>query len=149
MLALEKQQEFRTGSNFTAWLAQIVRFVALNHGRKRQRHRATSLESQPLDSLGSAPTSAGESLDRLGRLLPGQDVFDDEITAALLSVGEIPRACLLLRTLENLEYDEISRLLGIPAGTAMSHVFRTRALLRRVLADRDPSPAARKDLGDE
>jgi RNA polymerase sigma-70 factor (ECF subfamily) len=50
-------------------------------------------------------------------------------------VGEVARACLLLRTLEGLEYAEISRLLEIPEGTAMSHVHRTRRYLRDRLAD--------------
>jgi RNA polymerase sigma-70 factor (ECF subfamily) len=54
--------------------------------------------------------------------------------AALVEVGEVPRACILLRTVEGLAYPEIAKLLGIPEGTAMSHVHRTRQLLRTRLA---------------
>ena len=46
------------------------------------------------------------------------------------------RACLLLRAVQDLDYSELSRLLGIPEGTAMSHVHRARNALRRALADR-------------
>ena len=57
---------------------------------------------------------------------------------ALNSVSDIARACLLLRTIEQMEYAEISRLLAIPEGTAMSHVHRARQHLRERLADKYP-----------
>ena len=49
---------------------------------------------------------------------------------ALRAVGEMSRACMLLRAVHQLSYREISELLGIPEGTAMSHVHRTREALR-------------------
>jgi RNA polymerase sigma factor (sigma-70 family) len=61
------------------------------------------------------------------------DDFHRKLWGALAEVNETARICLLLRTLENLEYSHISRLLGIPEGTAMSHVHRTRKQLREKL----------------
>ena len=55
---------------------------------------------------------------------------------ALASLTEVARASLLLRTLEGLDYDEIGRVLGVPAGTAMSHVHRSRMRLRERLGAR-------------
>src|SRR5690606_15111342 len=80
-----------------------------------------------------------------GDLLPEQEWFDDRVMRALKAVGEIPRACLLLRVIEGLEYAEIARLLEIPEGTAMSHVHRTRQLLRERLAGMAPAARGRKD----
>jgi RNA polymerase sigma-70 factor (ECF subfamily) len=141
LLALEKLDQFQPGTNFRAWMAQMVRFVALNHARRRQKHKAVTLE----DAAGRRPLTT-ESLPATalhlgsrGQLPPDQAHFDDRVLAALNSVGEIPRSCLLLRTIEQLEYSEIAKVLEIPEGTAMSHVHRTRQYLRDRLADLERS----------
>ena len=69
-----------------------------------------------------------------GRLLVDQGAFDDGVLRALSSLDETARACLLLRTLLDLPYRDISLALGIPEGTAMSHVHRARGILRRKLS---------------
>jgi DNA-directed RNA polymerase specialized sigma24 family protein len=57
----------------------------------------------------------------------------DELVRAVESLSPAARACLLLRTLEGMDYRGISGLLGIPQATAMSHVHRARKLLRQRL----------------
>ena len=42
-----------------------------------------------------------------------------------------------MRTLDGLSYAEIAALLDVPEGTAMSHVHRTRRLLRERLRNLD------------
>jgi len=148
MHALGKLDQFEAGTNFRAWMAQMVRYVALNHLRRRQKHRAAPLtESVPT----SAQLADGDlELGGRGELPSGQMHFDDRIMAALNSVGDVARACLLLRTIEQMEYSDISKVLGIPEGTAMSHVHRTRQHLRERLASFDkiagdpPGQGARK-----
>lgn len=73
------------------------------------------------------------AVDRVGQLMADQDAFDDSLTRALGELGEMARACLLLRTIVELTYAEIAEVLGIPEGTAMSHVHRSRRTLREVL----------------
>ncbi|MEM6997175.1 MAG: sigma factor-like helix-turn-helix DNA-binding protein, partial [Myxococcota bacterium] len=65
----------------------------------------------------------------------------DELADALQTLGETPRTCLLLKTVLELEYSEIADVLGIPAGTAMSHVSRARAKLKKHLGDRAAGPS--------
>jgi RNA polymerase sigma-70 factor (ECF subfamily) len=130
LLALEKFDQFQAGTNFRAWMAQMVRYVGLNHARRRQKQRASPLEGEGGPRV-AAPAHAGAlRLGPRGELPPDQSAFDDRLLAALQSVSEVPRACLLLRTVECLEYSEIARVLEIPEGTAMSHVHRTRQSLR-------------------
>jgi len=146
-LALTKLDDFSRGTNFTAWMAQIVRYVALNMSR-RERRRQPAMEvsgnhpdtSTPLAAAGTAGLVATR-----GNLSADQPHFDDEVMQALESVSETARACLLLRTIENLDYAEISALLQIPQGTAMSHVFRSRATLRARLSGRDPDAGRTED----
>jgi|SRR5882762_4214432 len=142
LLALGKLDKFEPGTNFRAWMAQMVRYVALNHARKRQKHRASALVPELEESGSVASSHSNESALRLGRhgeLPADQAFFDDNVVRALNSVSDIARACLLLRTIEQMEYSEISKVLQIPEGTAMSHVHRARQHLRERLADKYPN----------
>lgn len=141
LIALEKYDVYEPGTNFAAWMGQVVRNVALNHLRKETRRRGVSLEEFGGEGLPTRQSSTSREL-RLGPrgdLPPEQSDFDDRVVLALAGVNPVARACLLLRTVEGLDYADIARLLEIPAGTAMSHVHRSRQYLRQQLADRGPS----------
>lgn len=136
IVALGKRDQFQPGTNFTAWMGQMVRYCALNLARKEKKHRAKSndpdlIAATPGDAPRFANPSGGEAADVRNR-------FDQDVELALSEVSDIARACLLLRTLDGLEYSAISELLDIPEGTAMSHVHRTRKFLRGRLAHMDP-----------
>jgi len=138
MIALSKLDDFEAGTSMRAWLAQIVRFVALNH-RRRAKRRGERL-GPPRLSLVEDPEPVGVSSH--GQLVPGQRNFDDAVVAALDDLADTARACLLLRTVMDLDYREIGEVLGIPEGTAMSHVHRARSRMRRTLTDGQPDRAA-------
>jgi RNA polymerase sigma-70 factor (ECF subfamily) len=145
LIGLKKMHTFVPGTNFRAWMGRMVRLVALNRARKERRRGPLRLgEMSGLRSHlvmpGTRPgvTSAGE-------VAQDQEDFDDRVVAALNTVSPTARACLLLRTVEDLDYAEISAVLGIPEGTAMSHVHRTRIHLRaRLSADQPAPPIVRK-----
>lgn len=168
IVALGKLDQFEAGTNFVAWMAQTVRFVALNIGRKHARRRHLSLDvgsapiaaaaaaGQPLSSAqttdDSAQRSGGLRLTHDMELPADQRVLDDQIIRAINALGPTPRACLLMRTVEGLQYSEIALALSIPQGTAMSHVHRARQQLRRRLTDPDgrtQPPGASMDNGRE
>lgn len=127
VIALSKISEFDPATSFTAWMGQIVRFVALNEGRRGQRERAN------LNRLAQEREVGYTAAD-----LP---TMDPRLEAALSELDETVRTCVVLRTVENMGYKEISQALGIPEGTAMSHVFRARKVLREKLKDMDPAGA--------
>ena len=60
----------------------------------------------------------------------------------LNGLHETQRTCLLLRTVLDLPYREIGKMLDIPNGTAMSHVHRARQQLVDQLRD---TPAGESD----
>ena len=141
MVALGKLEQFDPRSNFTAWMGQIVRFVALNHARRKHRTDAAPLENHALEAReASGPASDTAPLNGLGQLGDAENTFDDRLLAALRGLEETARACLLLRTLMDMPYRDISLALNIPEGTAMSHVHRARMTLRGRLG-RDPAAA--------
>lgn len=148
VVALGKLDQYQPGTNFGAWMGQMVRFMALNERRKRGRRPAISLDPATMDQVvpgsGEGSTQGELRLTDRGQLPPDQAHFDDRVLEALGEVGETARACLLLRTVEGLNYAEISKLLEIPEGTAMSHVYRTRRYLRERLAGLSPGTDAGK-----
>lgn len=125
MIALDKLDRFDPSTDLTAWVSQIVRNVARNHARRRRRQATL---------IAHADASAVSDPVR-----PQTD-FDAELHNALNELNETARTCLLLRTLRGMSYRQIAQVLGIPEGTAMSHVFRARAGLRQRLARHPDAP---------
>lgn len=130
IVALGKLDQYQPGSNFAAWMAQMVRFVALNQSRKTRSHHALSADP---DRIGKGLAPVGGAIGTSQHDSERQRI-DSRIMSALEDVADVARACLLLRTLDGLEYSEIARLLDIPEGTAMSHVHRSKRFLREKLA---------------
>lgn len=128
IVALKKLDQFRPDSNFRAWVGAIVRNVALNAVRSERRRKGTvgpwSDSFEPMEEKDLVSS----------HLRDADPLFDGKVAAALANVGDVARACLLLRTVGDLPYAEIAALLEIPEGTAMSHVHRARAQLRERLA---------------
>jgi RNA polymerase sigma-70 factor (ECF subfamily) len=130
--------EFAHGTNFDAWMGQITRYTALN-ARRSRRNGPASLG----DSAGRLPTSHRATLTQAG---PMDAIEDADLRSALAQLAEAPRLCLVLRIVGGLPYSTIAQIVGIPEGTAMSHVHRAQRALRQVLLSRSQndrsSPAA-------
>jgi len=137
LVALQKRSEFTPGTNFGAWMAQIVRLTALNHLKKLNRRNTVVSDPTKMDQIESSETMLAPNglfgFTEDGRLIAHQTVFDDEISRALLNLGDVPRLCLLLRVVQQLSYDEIAESLQIPSGTVMSHVHRAKQSIREHL----------------
>ncbi len=129
VIALGKRHEFDKRTSFSAWAGQIVRFVALNEGRKRNRQRAASI---PQSSFGGPVASAPTPLSASGGDTRA-GFRDPRLASALDALDDTARSCLVMRTVLDMPYPQIAESLGIPEGTAMSHVYRARAALRNAL----------------
>lgn len=148
-VGLRKLDRFEPGTNYGAWMGRIVHNVARNYARKRARREVIAsdpvhMDARPDDAApAAAPVSSVMTSD--GRLRVDQRGFDDRVVAALHSLNETARACILLRTVCNLSYADISRVLDVPEGTAMSHVHRARHALRERLASEYSHASAKPD----
>jgi len=157
-MALGKLEQFELGTSFAGWMGRFVRNVALNHARKVQRRSTRPVAPEDVEELaadapgGGARILAGPGSDRApiddrGVLSDDQAWFDDRVLAGLRELRPDQRATLLLRTILDLSFREISEVLGIPEGTAMSHVHRARLQLRARLTEDDFARAAREGGG--
>ena len=137
VIALGKLGEFDASTNFVAWMGEIVRNVARNVARKRVRRHTAPVDPVALDEAHADTRTAGTNLRPGARIDPDVAGFDDRVVDALGTLEETARTCLLMRTLHEVPYRDISLVLGIPEGTAMSHVHRARQTLRRLLSGDD------------
>jgi RNA polymerase sigma-70 factor (ECF subfamily) len=139
VIALEKSSSFIAGSNFVAWLSEIVRRCSLNYASKIRGRRTTAVDPDVFAQFASSqPSRQAAWSDRsgTGELVDFQTDFDDATWHALKKIPTDARCCLLLRVVQNLSYAEISELMEIPEGTAMSHVYRSKKQLRQSLQQR-------------
>lgn len=143
LIGIQRLDRFEPGTSFGAWMGRIVRFVALNQVRLRRRRRTRPADPGSLDLETARAPAAGTGVGPRGELLDDAGHFDDDLTRALGEIRPIARACLLLKIVLDLEYQEIGAILGIPRGTAMSHVHRARLHLRRRLASSSPADTGR------
>lgn len=128
IIAMRKFHEFTPGTNFNAWMAEVTRNTARNARRKRGRSekltRAVAAQGVR-ETQDAEATSAGHA----------GSVHAEKLLAAVAGLEETARTCLLLRVVGGLSYEAISRVVQVPEGTAMSHVFRSREALRKRLLD--------------
>jgi len=137
IIAFQKASQFTAGTNFGAWMSEIVRRCALNHRRKSRQRKTYPADPSVLGQLNHPCAGIAEPWPVArgsGELVDDQAAFDDELATALGELSADARCCLLLRTVEKLSYAEISALMNIPEGTAMSHVHRSKSALRAKLS---------------
>ena len=139
IIALDRIASFKQGTNFQAWISQIVRFTSLNYLKQRRRRNIErSSEHIELEEATETPQHFASMPDQTeeqskGAFIPDELGLDDEMAAAIAQLPPERRICLLLRIVQVMSYDEIATMLDIPASTAMSHVHRAKATLKRLL----------------
>lgn len=146
MIGFARVAQFDRNTSFAAWMGRIVRFVALNRARLKQRRRTESADPIDLDRAiaNEAPPTDSLVAGGAGSFDAALQHIDDELFAALGRLRPRPRACLLLRVLGELDYAAIGAVLGIPSGTAMSHVHRARNELQTILSPTHEPSTTRK-----
>ena len=138
-IAIEKNDEFESESHFTGWLAGVVRHCALNYRRKSIRRKTQPTDPSEMVSVENTKSTTSPVDEKTGQLKPLQTSFDDRLQLALAELSPKARSCLLLRTVEGLDYKEISLLMDMPEGTAMNLVHRSKKKLRELLTSTDNS----------
>jgi RNA polymerase sigma-70 factor (ECF subfamily) len=125
---------FDTTRRLSSWLFRIAHNTALDALR---RARPVIMPLDPIPAAGRDPAAPA---------VPDpveQDALRSALEEALAQVRPEYRAAVTLRYEEGLSFDEIGRILAIPAATARSHVHRARKELLRRLTDAGWQPAGR------
>jgi RNA polymerase sigma-70 factor, ECF subfamily len=114
---------------FSTWLNRVARNHLVDHYRRTHKDRLTSsLDDEETGGLenkssGEAPPSAHvETRER-----------HEMLQAALNRLSPDMREAVVLRDFQDLDYDEIAEVLGVPEGTVKSRINRGRLELAKVI----------------
>jgi RNA polymerase sigma-70 factor (ECF subfamily) len=126
--ALSRSTLFRRDSRLDAWLLTIMHNIFVS----QMRQVAAQPPVTSLEEIFSYPASAATPEDGLA-------LRDLERALARLPLEQ--REVILLVGLEEFSYEEAARILGIPVGTLMSRLSRSRERLRTLMTGETPQDA--------
>ena len=124
----EKKDYYRPINEFSTWIFTIASNLAKTELRKRKRRKTSSLSDLGLENkdfdVPVQDTTDEETLDEFA---------DSQIQDAIQSLQIHFRTALILRDIEELSYEEISKILDVPLGTIKSRINRARLQLQEKL----------------
>lgn len=127
---------FQHESKLSSWIGRIAYNTCLHFVEKKREVLLDDLVEEGQDSADLMEDSAVRD-DLVLREIQGQRLRDE--------VAGLParyRLIVTLYHLDQLTYDEIAEVTGMPAGTVKSHLFRARQILRQRLL----AKCSREDL---
>lgn len=122
--ACSKWRLWTAGSNLRAWLFTLMHNQFVNQLRRAVRQSAAGTRVD-VDDVDHELQATGVAPD-----------LTLDIERCLLRLPEDQRAVLLLVSVEDLSYDEVARITGVPLGTVMSRLSRARSRLRELMEGR-------------
>lgn len=143
---------FKGDSSFYTWLYRITVNICIDALRKRQGLRGEQVELDEAVKMDTAEANIGALGSRLGTN-PQKSALRKElaekIQQALETVPEKHRAILLLREVEGMSYEDLSRTLKIPKGTVMSRLFHARTKVQKILSEYLELDESKSGIGHE
>src|SRR5271170_7917375 len=124
--ALRSFASFQSGTNFRAWIFQILRNTFLSSCSKLDRRMTVAMDSEEDGPELAVDTETPETI-LMNR-------FNSQLMER--AIDDLPvhyRETLLLCEVEEMSYQEIAEILSIPMGTVMSRLARARKSVRKSL----------------
>jgi RNA polymerase sigma-70 factor, ECF subfamily len=131
--ALRSFASFRPGTNFRAWIFQILRNTFLSSCSKLDRRMTVAMGSEE-----DSPTLPTNSVTPESLLIERSG--NDAVRCAIEQLPVIFREVILLCDVEDASYREIAEILSIPLGTVMSRLARARKAVRESLRSTPGAP---------
>jgi len=134
--ALRSFASFQSGTNFRAWIFQILRNTFLSSCSKLERRMTVAMDTEEDGPELSVDTVTPET------------ILMNRSNSHLLqrAIDDLPvhyRETLLLCEVEEMSYQEIAEILTIPMGTVMSRLARARKAVRESLLSAPGAPQSR------
>jgi RNA polymerase sigma-70 factor, ECF subfamily len=133
--AYQNWEKYTPGTRAKSWLFTICRNVFLRGVERSRRHDeivAGTADEDPRQ-ISRESTVFMEVRDRDPEGAFWNQVVDEEVLRAIDDLPEEFREAVVLSDLEDLSYQEVSEVMGVPVGTVKSRLFRGRRILQREL----------------
>ncbi len=143
---------FKGDSSFYTWLYRITVNICIDVMRRKGGRASEHVEFDETIATDTAEANIGALGSRLGtnpQKAALRQEMSEKIQAAVAEVPEKHREIWLLREVEGMSYEDISRTLDIPKGTVMSRLFHARLKLQKLLNDYVQSDEAKSGVGSE
>ena len=124
VLALTKLDSFKGNSQFFTWLYRIGYNVAIT--KLRRKKPTVSIQGHEESFQMSLPDTAPAPSDRMNKQETAQ-----QLMIAMKRISEEHRSILVLREMEEMDYETISQILDLPVGTVRSRLHRARLQLKQ------------------
>ena len=123
---------YTPGTNLKAWLFRILRNVNID------RHRAFS-RSDTITGDSHSHHRVFVSQETPESLVDGR-LIEADLQRALMALSDQFRPCVVLADIHGKSYRDVANTLGVPIGTVMSRLNRSRAIIRRTLVPEARGP---------
>jgi RNA polymerase sigma-70 factor (ECF subfamily) len=127
----QSRHRYRPRAAFSTWLFHILSNLCLNETRRRKRQERAL---NPQDVLATTSPDFSASPDAHQQ----QQELSAAIQRALAELPDKQRLAVLLQRFEELDYDEIARVMGISRGAVDGLLSRAKESLRRKLSRHFP-----------
>lgn len=120
--ACARWQLWAAGSDLRAWLFTLMHNLFIDGARRAVRQQGQRVDiDDAAGELAAPPSSTDAGID---------------LQRCLLRLPDEQREVLLLVTLQDLGYEDVARITGVPVGTVMSRLSRARSRLRELMEGR-------------
>ena len=123
---------YRAEFKFSTWIYKIAHNAAVDHLRRsstREQSLVAGTESDsfelPIESGHLTPEQESERKERRG-----------EIESVVRALPANYRELIILRHSQDLSYEEIVEVTGLPLGTVKNRLFRAREMMRQQFVDK-------------
>jgi RNA polymerase sigma factor (sigma-70 family) len=134
--------KFEFQSKLSTWISKITYNTCMNYLQKKKALLYDDLKIRENESDSAIFEHSPSNLDSVkGEVpLPDETVISQEISEMLyVELNNLPaqyRTMITLYHLDNLSYDEIGEIMGMPMGTVKNYLFRARKLLKEKLLEK-------------
>ncbi len=129
-------QSFDEQRPLTPWIKKIAVNTSLNYLRSKHKHDHLSLNYSVDGEDGEQLINTLASSENTENVIVYRDGYD----LIMEMVQRLPpnyRLPLILRSIEEMSYEEIAAALAQPLGTVKNNIFRARKLLKKHLQEKE------------
>lgn len=134
ILAIQKHQLYKPGSNPYGWIARIIFNTFVSQYRRRKKGRVVSAGDDQ-EAFDVAAEAQHDPEDEPAKAISREDI-DPVLIETLMSINDKYATALWFTSVEGMSYKHAAHVLSIPVGTLMSRLCRAKEIMRKKLPDK-------------